>query len=242
MRILSWQTRAVGGKKLYWDLRARATLPKSLLQEKLIEQTNQNLAWKKVGDLCTDTWLSWSRRALKICYLAGERPVGSDKGASTLAKLGVFWASNVMNKNLAQALAAQHNTLSAESYQLLRRLEMRHGAAVLTTDYTKLLRLLKVVNASVLVTKHSWSGDNCFQHIVKAMHLALDRGHADPGFWKVTVIDPANQKPGWCHVVFARVRFVLWVQSLLSHMSENKAKKEMQDIVADFVDPEVFQR
>ena len=208
-------------------------------QDKLKLQTSENLRWKSVGNLVKDTWLSWARRMLRLIKLTGKKLAASEKGAQWLQGLGVAW-NGAMNKNVAQALASMQNTLSEESLLLLRDLEMRHTAAVLTDDYSKLARVLKIVTGCSALNELGISPDEGFQYVVKAMMLAMNRGIVTASFFSVSVLDPGSGKNGWCHVSLGRARTTLWIQNIVGHMKDSKAKQELQNLLPDFLDPLAF--
>ena len=209
------------------------------LQDKLKLQTSVNLQFKSVGNLVKDTWLSWARRMLRLIKLTGKKLAASDKGAQWLQSLGVAW-NGAMNKNVAQALASMQNTLSEESLLLLRELEMRHTAAVLTDDYSKLNRVLKIVTGCSALNEVGVSADEAFQYVVRAMMLAMNRAIVTAAFFSVSVLDPGSGKNGWVAVSLGRARTVLWIQKIVGHMKDSKAKDELQSLLSDFLDPLAF--
>ena len=176
---------------------------------------------------------------LQLIRLTGKKLPASEKGAQWLQQQGVAW-NGAMNKNVAQALASMQNVLSEESLLLLRDLEMRHTATVLTDDYSKMSRVLKIVTACPAMTDLGVAGDDAFQYVVKAMMLAMNRGIVNASFFSVSVLDPGSGKNGWCAVALGRARTTLWIQNIVGHMKDSKAKTELQAMLSDFLDPLQF--
>ena len=205
----------------------------------LLEINGVNNHMKSLGNLCEDSWLTWSLRAQDFAVLHNVRLSGSDKCASSLNKLGLNYLGQPLNKNHAHTLGLQSQMLCDEAIEVLRAMDRLYNSRPLTKDYTKLLRLLKAVQGQATVAgKTTFVATDAVTYVISFIFVELLRGSIDANFLTVAALDPLS-KPGFVSLLLTRQRVLQYLNSLVSVMEDSKAKTEMQTVMTDiFLEPE----
>lgn len=214
--------------------------------DKLLEANRCSAVLKGLGNRVADSWLTWSLRALTLADIQQIKLSGSEKCASALTRVGLTYEGKAVNKNQAQCLAASSSLLTPEAVDILKTIERRHGSKPLTSEYTKLLRVYKVVQSHTVVAKSMLSPQEAVVCFLKAALTALAREVVDDCFFTITALDPPH-KHGFVSLVLTRCRLLCYLTSLVgvfssADSSSSACKKEMEDLLQDMTDPVEFNR
>ena len=98
-----------------------------------------------------------------------------------------------MTRNRTSCLNLQQSMRKDEAVQVLRHTERLYKSRPLTKDYTKMLRILGLVQKSAANCK---VGYNMTLFVLQACLVELLRGFADETFFTVSALDPPS-KPGF---------------------------------------------
>ena len=207
--------------------------------EKIVEQTKANHAAKSLGKLCSDTWLSWSLRAMRVAELHGIKLSGSDKSATAIGDLGLKMDGKPVSRNHTQCLGLQQLMLTEDSISLLRTTERLWKEKPLTQDYTKLLRILKVIQNAGAHHRASYDMVETTQWVLSACLVELLRGSVEPSFFTVSALDPLH-RPGFVALLITRQRLINYLSCVVSVLDNSVAKTEMEAVMQHFLTPIAF--
>ncbi|CAE7794739.1 unnamed protein product [Symbiodinium sp. CCMP2592] len=207
--------------------------------ERIVEQTRANFQAKSLGKSCADSWLTWSLRAIRVAELHSVKLSGSDKSATALGDLGLKMDGKSVSRNHTQCLGLQQAMLTEDSIALLRTTERLFKEKPLTQDYTKLLRILKVVQNASAHHRASYDMVETANWVISACLVELLRGSVEPSFFTVSALDPLH-KPGFVALLITRHRLINYLSCVVSVLDDAASKTEMQAVLQHFLTPIAF--
>ncbi|CAE6929897.1 unnamed protein product [Symbiodinium sp. CCMP2592] len=207
--------------------------------ERIVEQTRANFQSKSLGKSCADSWLTWSLRAIRVAELHSVKLSGSDKSATALGDLGLKMDGKSVSRNHTQCLGLQQAMLTEDSIALLRTTERLFKEKPLTQDYTKLLRILKVIQNASAHHRASYDMVETANWVISACLAELLRGSVEPSFFTVSALDPLH-KPGFVALLITRHRLINYLSCVVSVLDDAASKTEMQAVLQHFLTPIAF--